>query len=72
MGGITKIAAFVFAIWIAMEFHTNGIDGAFGGFFGKPATSPLERTASAPQRAKSVTERAFAASEERRNRMLAE
>jgi hypothetical protein len=72
MGAITKIAIFVIVVWGAMEFQTKGIEGAFGGFFAPEITNPIEHTASAPQRAKKVTERAFQETEERRNRMLGE
>ena len=72
MGSIFKIAAFVVVVWAALEFHNEGVEGAFGGVFAPKISNPLERTATAPQRAKSATERAFAAGEERRNQMLTE
>ena len=70
MGGILKILAAVVVIWCVMEFYSNGVDGAFGGLFATEITNPLERTASAPQRAKVAAEDAFQENEERRNRML--
>ena len=70
MGGVLKILAAIVIIWVAMEFHSNGVDGAFGGLFAPEITNPMERTASAPQRVKAATDRALQESEERRNRML--
>ena len=70
MGTILKILAIVVVIWCAMEFHSNGVDGAFNGLFAPEIKNPLERTASAPQRVKVATERAFQQTEERRERML--
>ena len=72
MSGIIKIAAIVIAIWAAMEFSSEGVDGAFGGLLAKANTNPLEHTASAPQRAKVAAEQALKEAEERRNRMLGE
>jgi hypothetical protein len=70
MGGILKIAAIAIALWVAAEFYTHGIDGAFNGLFATTNSNPLERTASAPQRVKHATERAFQEGEDRRDRML--
>ena len=70
MSGILKIAAIIFALWVASELYANGVDGAFNGLFATTNSNPLERTATAPQRAKLATERAFQEGETRRNRML--
>jgi hypothetical protein len=72
MGGIVKLAAAVIVIWAALEFYNEGVEGAFGGVFAPEISNPLERTASAPKRAKLATERALQATEERRNRLLGE
>ena len=72
MSGIAKIAAATLVIWVALEFHNEGVDGAFGGIFAPKITNPIERTATAPKRAKLATERAFQQTEERRNRLLGE
>jgi hypothetical protein len=71
MLGICKIAAALVVVWAAVEIVNEGMDGAFGGMFAASARSnPLERTASAPQRAKQATEAALQANAERRARLL--
>ena len=70
MGGVFKILLAVAVVWCSIEFLTNGVDGAFGGMFAPEITNPYERTATAPERVKVATERAFQETEERRERML--
>lgn len=72
MGRIARIAIIIVALWVAVEVYTEGLDGAFGGMFASTITNPLERTASAPQRARVATERALQETDERRRRMLGE
>ena len=56
MGRIFGLLTFVLAIWIALEFYTNGVSGAFGGVLGSvgsddtSAVLRTERAADAFQR----------------------
>ena len=55
MGRAFGFLGFVIAIWIALEFYTQGIEGAFGGALGSDSSDSnamlrTERAADAFQR----------------------
>ncbi len=60
----------VVALWIAMEFYANGVEGAFGGVLDSGADKPSQvlRT----ERAADAFQRAYAESTDRVDRALAE
>lgn len=70
-----RLLLLVVVIWIAIEFSTNGIDGAFGGLLANGAESTRDRveegTARVP-RAADAFQRAYDESTNRVDRMLEE
>jgi len=72
MGSVWKIAAVVLAIWVGIELHTNGVDGAFGGIFASADSSEPEDTGTISQMAGNSASRAHQQADERRQRMLDE
>jgi hypothetical protein len=69
MGRALGFLGFVIAIWIALEFYTNGLEGAFGGAF-----SDAERSSAAlrTERAADAFQRSYDESLARVDRQLGE
>ncbi len=67
MTRLLGLVVFVAALWAAVELHTEGVDGAFGGVFAQAASEPTARS----RRAASAFQRAWDSSELRVDRALA-
>ncbi len=82
MGRVFGILLMVFAIWVAVQFHTKGSDGAFGGAFSSQVdqaeqsagaqsyTDLITHPSSTARRMGEMVERSQKASEDRHKRML--
>jgi hypothetical protein len=74
MGNVFKAILLVVALWIGVEFFTEGpsraFEGAFAGFFDAPAAE--RKTPSTAQRAGDAVRRSQAEAEARLERMLGE
>ena len=74
MGNVFKAILLVVALWVGVEFFTEGpsraFDGSFAGFLGAESAEVAPR--STAQRAGDAVSRTQAGAEARRERMLAE
>ena len=72
MGKILIIGAIVLVVWAGLEIQTNGLEGAFNGFFAPAGMEEAEAITSTPQRAGDRVRQALQEGEARNNRLLRE
>ena len=70
MGKILIIGVIVLIVWAGLEIQSNGIEGAFGGFFAPAGQKEAEAITSTPQRAGNSVRKALQQDEARTNRLL--
>ena len=51
MGRILVIGAIVLVVWVGLEIQSNGVEGAFNGFFAPAGQAEAEAITSTPRRA---------------------
>ena len=70
MGKILVIGAIVLVVWVGLEIQSQGVEGAFNGFFAPAGQAEAEAITSTPQRAGDAVRKALREGEERSNRLL--
>jgi hypothetical protein len=70
MGKILVIGAIVLVVWVGLEIQSQGVEGAFNGFFAPAGQAEAEAITSTPQRAGDAVRKALREGEERNNRLL--
>jgi hypothetical protein len=70
MGKILIIGAIVLVVWVGLEIQSNGLEGAFNGFFAPAGQAEAERITSTPKRAGQSVQNSFDKDEARKNHLL--
>ena len=70
MGRILIIGVIVLIVWAGLEIQSNGIEGAFNGFFAPAGQKEAEAITSTPKRAGDAVRNALQQDEARTNRLL--